>query len=231
MPDVQYDQYDQYDATVANLERMRRRARPAEQRTRHERAFVVEALFLLVFMMSSLAVLTGLMVSSYERGAAADDLSYAAVLASNDAEAFAADPTGPSRGAAGTGAAGANASTGVAEGFQLTRDVEQHAQEAGVLYEAHITVSRDGHAIYELDTARYVSNEAAAARASRAAQAVSFSSFSVTDEFSTLTSTAALTSAANAAGDARSAGEAASPAGEAAPTASAANDTREEVTL
>ncbi|WP_216662587.1 hypothetical protein [Adlercreutzia sp. ZJ473] len=222
MPDVQYEQYDQYDATVANLERMRRRARPAEQRTRHERAFVVEALFLLVFMMSSLAVLTGLMVSSYERGAAADDLSYAAVLASNDAEAFAADPTGPSRGAAGTG---------VAEGFQLTRDVEQHAQEAGVLYEAHITVSCDGHAIYELDTARYVSNEAAAARASGATQAVSFSSFSVADEFSTLTSTAALTSTTNAAGDARSADEAASPVGEAAPAASASNNTREEVTL
>ncbi|WP_165053625.1 MULTISPECIES: hypothetical protein [unclassified Adlercreutzia] len=228
MPDVLSDQYDQHDTTAANMERMRRRARPVEQRTRHERAFVVEALFLLVFMMGSLAVLTGLMVSSYERGAAADDLSYAVALASNDAEAFAADPAGQSRGATG---AGLGASAGIAEGFQLTRDVEQHAQEAGVLYEAHITVSRDGHAIYALDTARYVSDAAVAARASGATQAVSFSSFSVADEFSTLTGTASLAGGALAADEAaHDAGRTASPADAAALAAGGARE-REEVEL
>lgn len=139
------------DATIANMERMRRRAHPAEQRTHHGRAFVIEALFLLVFMMGSLAVLTSLMVSSYERGAASDDLSRAVVLAANDAEAFAADPAGETLGTAeGTGASGSE------DGFQLARTVEQRAQEAGTLYEAHITVSHDGDVIYELDTSRYV---------------------------------------------------------------------------
>ncbi|WP_165045642.1 hypothetical protein [Adlercreutzia sp. ZJ138] len=141
------------DATAINMERMRRRAHPAEHRSRHGRAFVIEALFLLVFMMGSLAVLTGLMVSSYERGAASDDLSRAVVLAANDAEAFAANPEGESLQA--TDGIGATDSE---RDFKLERIVEQHPQEAGTLYVAHITVSDDERIIYTLYTSRYVSN-------------------------------------------------------------------------
>lgn len=154
------------DRTATNMERMRRRAHPIEQGTRHGRAFIVEALVLVVFLMASLAVLTSLMVSSYERGAEANDLSYAVVMAANDAEMFAADPTGhadngdgsyvPTDAEAGTEATSPSSQNGL----QLSRSVQQHPQEAGTLYEAHITVSRNDEVIYELDTSRYVSRSA-----------------------------------------------------------------------
>lgn len=166
------------DKTAINMERMKRRAHPIEQGTRHSRAFIVEALMLLMFMMASLAILTSLMVSSYETGAKASDLSYAVLMASNDAESFAADPASYAKAAktessaeseAANPTAAADVSAGAAEGseaaleanddFQLNRNVEQHKQEAGVLYEAHITVSHDGEVVYELDTSRYVSNK------------------------------------------------------------------------
>ena len=35
--------------------------------------------------------------------------------------------------------------------------MSDHAEAAGTLYEAHIQVSSDGEVLYELDTARYVS--------------------------------------------------------------------------
>lgn len=162
------------DKTAINMERMKRRAHPIEQGTRHSRAFIVESLVLLVFMMASLAILTSLMVSSYEKGTAASDLSYAVIMAANDAESFAADPvsyaqaakaeaTSTNPTAAADVSAGASADTEAAieahEDFLLNRSVEEHAQEAGILYEAHISVSHNNEVLYELNTSRYVSRE------------------------------------------------------------------------
>ena len=43
--------------------------------------------------------------------------------------------------------------------YDLTRIVEAQNQPGGTLYTAHIYVSCGGEATYQIDTARYVSNE------------------------------------------------------------------------
>ena len=43
--------------------------------------------------------------------------------------------------------------------YDLTRIVEAQSQPGGTLYTAHIYVSCGGEATYQIDTARYVSNE------------------------------------------------------------------------
>lgn len=203
-----------------------------ERRPWHGAAFVVEALVLLAFLVTALAVVMQVMSASYERGAQADELSDAIVIASNDAEAFAADPTstsfdthfanidgalvptssasesagvdanaganagvsedanadvnadvsadvsesanaGANAGASASTSAGATASadasadadTGAAASantnatYELSRTVDAQATEGGTLYRAHITVSCDNSVIYELDTARYLSDK------------------------------------------------------------------------
>lgn len=129
-----------FDATA-------RLRRPSERDRRpwHGAAFIVEALVLLTFLVASVAVTVQVMGASHERGTAAGELSAAVVMASNDAEAFAADPT--------TGDLAASE-----DGYELTRTVEQEATDAGTLYRAHIAVARDGAIVYELDTARYVAS-------------------------------------------------------------------------
>lgn len=187
-----------------------------ERRPWHGAAFVVEALVLLAFLVTALAVVMQVMSASYERGAQADELSDAIVIASNDAEAFAADPTstsfdthfanidgalvptssasesagadadaganadvsesadaGASAGAAASASANAGASEDANAGaaasadstasanatYELSRTVDVQATESGTLYRAHITVSCDNSVIYELDTARYLSDK------------------------------------------------------------------------
>lgn len=163
-----------------------------ERRPWHGAAFVVEALVLLAFLVTALAVVMQVMSASYERGAQADELSDAIVIASNDAEAFAADPTstsfdthfanidgalvptssasesagadasaGASADAGADANAGANASAAASANatYELSRTVDAQATEGGTLYRAHITVSCDSSVIYELDTARYLSDK------------------------------------------------------------------------
>lgn len=142
-----------------------RRSSVHDRRPWHGAAFIVESLVLLVFLMASLAVLMQVMGNAHERGIEADKLSNAIILASNDAETFAADPTTGDRTAQFslvdgelvelTGAEDAAS----AERYEVERTVQQHAEKAGTLYEAHIEVSSGGNAVYEVNTSRYVSGE------------------------------------------------------------------------
>ncbi|WP_270295274.1 hypothetical protein [Eggerthella sinensis] len=143
-----------------------RRSSVHDRRPWHGAAFIVESLVLLVFLMASLAVLMQVMGNAHERGIEADKLSNAIILASNDAEAFSADPTAGDRSVLFslvdgelielTGATDDAAST---DRYQVERTVQQHAEKAGTLYEAHIEVSSGGNAVYEVNTSRYVSGE------------------------------------------------------------------------
>lgn len=142
-----------------------RRDNAHERRPWHGSAFIVEALVLLVFLVASLAVLMQIIGGAHERGEAADRLSSAIVLASNDAEAFAADPASGNLEAAYvlvdgelTKADGLSDDPD-ASAFGLTRTVEAQQQPGGTLYTARIVVSSGGEVAYELETARYVSNE------------------------------------------------------------------------
>lgn len=146
-----------------------------ERRSWHGAAFVVEALVLLVFLALSLAVLVSLVESVHARGTAADELSAAAIIASNDAEAFAADPSILERTAQyrfsgenlrelrsdETSSDESNGKDESGQTYELVRIVQDDSRPAGTLFEAHITVSRDGRIVYELDTSRYVSTEGA----------------------------------------------------------------------
>jgi hypothetical protein len=142
-----------------------RRSSVHDRRPWHGAAFIVESLVLLVFLMASLAVLMQVMGNAHERGIEADKLSNAIILASNDAETFAADPTTGDRTAQFslvdgelvelTGAEGAASG----ERYEVERTVQQHTEKAGTLYEAHIEVSSGGNAVYEVNTSRYVSGE------------------------------------------------------------------------
>lgn len=116
-----------------------------ERRSWHGAAFIVEALVLMVFLIASVTVTVQVMSASHEHGAKAAELSTAIVLASNAAEAFAADPASGDL-------------TVTQDDYTLTRSVEREAQDAGTLYRAHIAVAHGSETIYELDTARYVSD-------------------------------------------------------------------------
>ncbi len=145
--------------------------RKRSSRTWHGAAFVVEALVLLAFLMASLAVLVQLMGAAHDRGEEADRLTSAIVLASNDAEAFAADPASGSRterfqdvdGALAPAEANSGENAGEGAGaFEVQRTVTQQDEGAGTLFSARIAVSAHGEIVYELDTSRYVSDEGAA---------------------------------------------------------------------
>lgn len=136
-----------------------------DRRPWHGSAFIVEALVLLVFLIASLAVLMQVIGGAHERGEDADQLSNAIILASNDAETFAADPTA---GDTGSEFALVDGELTQPEGpidaldknvYELTRIVEAQKQPGGTLYTARIYVSCGGEATYQLDTARYVSDE------------------------------------------------------------------------
>ena len=74
-----------------------RRGNDHDRRPWHGATFIVEALVLLVFLIASLAVIMQVIAGAHERSIEADRLSNAIILASNDAEAFAADPTSGGR--------------------------------------------------------------------------------------------------------------------------------------
>ena len=142
-----------------------RRGNDHDRRPWHGAAFIVEALVLLVFLIASLAVIMQVIAGAHERSIEADRLSNAIILASNDAEAFAADPTSGNTGGEYVLVDGQLVQP---EGpidvldksvYDLTRIVEDQSQPGGTLYTAHIYVSCGGEATYQIDTARYVSNE------------------------------------------------------------------------
>ena len=150
----------------------------------HGAAFVLETMLLVAFIAVSLAVLAAVFSGAQMRGIEAirltDAVTLAASGASNGAEDFAADPeTAYAEGASTTYYAVAAGSVSVcdpsaANACEVTRVVERRDTAAGALYDATITVTRDGEVLYELETSAYVSdcaNDAASDAASDAAAA------------------------------------------------------------
>lgn len=108
-------------------------------------AFLVEALVVLALLMASLSVFVRLFTSAQLVGLNATQASQAVLLATNKAEEFAADPTGVEK-------------TTSQDGFTTTCEVTETRRTAGTLYDATITVSDERGELYELHTARYVSD-------------------------------------------------------------------------
>lgn len=113
--------------------------------TWHGAAFVMEALLLLVFLAFALAVFMQLFGVAHSRGTEERQLTQAVLLASNDAEAFAAAPQ-----------AGTVATT--FDAYAVEREVSTERSQGGTLYRAIITVTCEGRSVYELESARYVSD-------------------------------------------------------------------------
>ena len=108
-----------------------RRGNDHDRRPWHGAAFIVEALVLLVFLIASLAVIMQVIAGAHERSIEDGQL---------------VQPEGP------IDVLDKNV-------YDLTRIVEAQSQLGGTLYTAHIYVSCGGEATYQIDTARYVSNE------------------------------------------------------------------------
>lgn len=137
---------------------MRRKAvsdvadRQARKASWHGKAFLVEALVLLVFLVASLSILVALFVQARTEADEGERLSQAVQLAQNAAEEFAADP------------AGSQGLTIEDGGLMATVQVGEEAHESGSLLNATVTVVDEegggsiaaGEEIYRLDTARYV---------------------------------------------------------------------------
>lgn len=142
-----------------------RRARQATHANWSGVAFRLEALMLLVFIMISMVIVSGLFVGSFLRGTAAEELLQATTLATggaeNGAEQFSADPTGEAE-TIGYYASIDGVQTKVDENYEgaykVARVITATSTESGTLYYATITVERYDRLIYTLDTARYVSD-------------------------------------------------------------------------
>ena len=93
-------------------------------------AFIVEALFLLLFLVASIAIFVQLFAHAEKQSAESVELSRAVALASNAAEHFAANP---------------EAASGVmrADGLVAVYTVTSEQREGGVLYHAEISVYAD----------------------------------------------------------------------------------------
>lgn len=129
-------------------------------RTWHGSAFIMEALALLFFLTVCMAILMQLLSFSFHRAEEADALSNAIVLASNEAEQFAANPTSVK-----------NVSyfrliddvltplDQEEEGcYVVTNGVGASRGDAGTMYQDKITVSQNGESLYELETSHYKSS-------------------------------------------------------------------------
>lgn len=114
--------------------------------TWHGAAFIVEALLLLVFLAFALAVFMQLFGAAHSRGTEERQLTQAVLLAANDAEAFAAAPQ-------------AGTVTTTFDAYLVEREVSTERSQSGTLYRASITVTCEGQPVYELESARYVSDE------------------------------------------------------------------------
>ena len=107
-------------------------------------AFVVEAMFLLLFLAGSLALVSQLFAASLNVSAEARSLDAATIAASSIAERFSANPDYVEE------------TTQLGDLF-IKCDVDETPHSKGVLYKAHITVFdvKNGSVIYELDTSKY----------------------------------------------------------------------------
>ena len=112
-------------------------------------AFLVEALLLLLLLLATLAVFVSLLSRAITQSDEQAALDRAMVVATNTAESFSASPA-------------TYVCEPIQDGMDVTCSVTATYLEAGALYEALITVSEGGEAVYELSCARYVSGGGAA---------------------------------------------------------------------
>ncbi len=126
---------------ISNELEQRSSSRPLK--THRGMAFLIEALVVLAFLMTSLAIFVQLFSSAQIEGKDAARLSRAVLVATNAAEEFSAHPDA------------APASTSE-DGFTVTCDVTNNKRKAGTLYNATITVLDGEEQVYVLQTARYV---------------------------------------------------------------------------
>lgn len=125
---------------------------PSNQRSRHDvpswsgMAVVVEGMVLLLFLVTSLAIITQVFAAATVRGTEGRQLAEAVAAATNEAERFAADPQGD------TGAP-------TTEGdLRLEREVTSQPSASGTLYQATISVFGPDRQepLYVLTTSRYL---------------------------------------------------------------------------
>ncbi|MFD0703311.1 hypothetical protein DMP06_07935 [Slackia equolifaciens] len=141
-----------------------------ERSSWHGAAFVLEVMLLVAFIAASLAVLAAVFSGAQMRGIEAirltDAVTLAASGASNGAEDFAADPEAAyAEGTSTTYYAVAAGSVSpcdpsAANACEVTRVIDRNVTQAGALYDATVTVTRDGEVLYELKTSAYVSARA-----------------------------------------------------------------------
>ena len=114
--------------------------------------FIIEALFLLVFLAAAAAVFVQLFALAAEQSVESVELSRAVAAASNTAERFAADPLSVEE-------------SETVDGFVVKCDVTDDDRAEGTLHKATITVYRadaaaDGAPVYSISTAAYEPEEA-----------------------------------------------------------------------
>lgn len=109
-------------------------------------AFLVEALIILAFLMTALAIFAQLFSSAQLEGRSAERMSRAVMAATNTAEEFSAHPTSVDK----------NKTEG---DLTVTCEIEDAKRDSGTLYNATITVFEGEEQLYTLHTARYVSTQ------------------------------------------------------------------------
>ena len=142
-----------------------RRGNDHDRRPWHGAAFIVEALVLLVFLIASLAVIMQVIAGAHERSIEGrppverHQSSHRTTPKRSRPIRPAATRrrVRPRRRPAGTTRGPIDVLDKSV--YDLTRIVEAQSQPGGTLYTAHIYVSCGGEATYQIDTARYVSNE------------------------------------------------------------------------
>ena len=154
-----------FTAFLSHASRSHRSNRDRGRSSWHGTAFVLEAVVLLLFITVSMTVIASLLGKAHIMEEDADDLLVAMQLATTDArngaETFAADPTESVDGLVYYDLVGSSLverPTYTAGLYTVVRTVEQEPSAGGVIYRAHITVSRYGESVYQLDTCVYESD-------------------------------------------------------------------------
>lgn len=130
------------------------------RRTWHGSAFIMEALALLFFMVACMAVLLMLLSTAFQRTDLAEQTGNAVILATNEAETFAAHPT---RVDAVTYYELVDGQLVKVESetescYVVKNNVLPTSSSAGTMYEDDIEVLRNGETVYEITTSRYMSD-------------------------------------------------------------------------
>ncbi|MCL2826028.1 MAG: hypothetical protein FWD72_01335 [Eggerthellaceae bacterium] len=122
----------------------------------HGMAFILESLVLIVFIILSTVVLMQFFNASRIHGEKANALSYAVILASNEAERFAADPVSSSTLYYGLSDGALVPVAPQTEGsFMVVREVQSESLTGGVMYRAQISVEQQGETLYTISTEHY----------------------------------------------------------------------------